>query len=224
MTNIKTEASLAVLLIVSFLIFAMLAHLQGLELSHLQTYVHLLPEVTFVDAILVTIFSKWGWRLKIFRGWLVPFPDLSGTWLGTIQSNWESSPGQRLKPIPAMLTISQSFLHLSCIVRTAEMQSRSYAEGLVVDSDRQLLQLAYMYSSKPKISLASRSAPHDGAAVFDIVRDQEPNHLKGRYWTERQTTGEMRFEFSSKAILSDLPDDLEAHPMSQPGSGQREKA
>ena len=31
-----------------------------------------------IVTVLCTIFATWAWKLKIFQGWLVPFPSLSG--------------------------------------------------------------------------------------------------------------------------------------------------
>lgn len=216
-TNIKVEASLFLIISLSLVLLLVLAYVQGYDLSHVSTYLKLLPEIAFIDAVLITLFTRWGWKLKVFRGWLVPFPDLSGTWLGEIQSHWEREPGKSLPPIPAMLTISQSFLHVSCVLQTEEMQSRSYAEGVIFDHERQLRRLAYMYTSTPKVALADRSTPHDGAVVLDLIKVGNQSQLKGRYWTERRTTGELRFEFSSSDLLSALPSDFPAHPMT---SGQ----
>ena len=30
--------------------------------------------------------TRWWWRLKIFHGWVIPLPDLQGTWVGEIRS------------------------------------------------------------------------------------------------------------------------------------------
>lgn len=77
--------------------------------------------------LVVGVFVNWAWRWRIFRGWLVPFPDLNGTWQGTIQSRWTNpETGEVPGPIPVVLTIKQSFTRISCVMRTAEMISRSY--------------------------------------------------------------------------------------------------
>ena len=42
-----------------------------------------------INVVLWTLFIKWGWKLRIFYPWLVPFPNISGTWVGELKSNWK---------------------------------------------------------------------------------------------------------------------------------------
>ena len=91
-------------------------------------------------------------------------------------------------------------------------------KGFVVDQERQILRLAYMYSSRPKLVLAGRSLPHDGAAVFDVIEAGKGRQLRGRYWTERQTTGEMHFQLYTEELLYELPESFPDHPMSAKAS------
>src|SRR5260370_906911 len=71
----------------------------------------LLPTVVTADGIAVAIFVKWLWRLSPLNGWLVPFPDLNGTWQGTIQTTWiDPKTGVCPPPVPVILCIKQSFV------------------------------------------------------------------------------------------------------------------
>ena len=94
------------------------------------------------------------------------------------------------------------------------MQSHSYIEGFKLEEDAQIRQLAYSYTSKPRPTVRERSAPHDGAMVLDII-GKPVDKLKGRYWTERKTTGEAELTFREKRLLDDFPSDLGVHPMSE---------
>ncbi len=89
-----------------------------------------------------------------------------------------------------MLTISHSLFHINCTMHTGEMKSISMAEGFNIDKDKQIKQLSYIYTSKPRIVLNERSSQHDGAIVFEIIESPEKK-LNGRYWTERKTNGEI---------------------------------
>lgn len=217
MSNVILRNSIYALLGLAALLWLALAYIRGLNLADPIAFFGLLPQVAFIDLIIAAAFVKWGWRHPIFQGWLVPFPDLTGTWIGEICSDYEPEPGKRLTPIPTMLTITQNFFQVSCVMHTGEMKSRSYSEGFQVDHDRQLKQLSYIYTSKPDLPHADRSRPHDGTAVFDIINDGETRRLEGRYWTERKTTGEINLTFSRTEILDRLPDDLLSHPMSANG-------
>jgi len=97
-------------------------------------------------------------------------------------------------------------------MRTAEMSSYSYTEGFALDPDRQVRQLVYSYTSKPKPSVKERSSPHDGTIVFDLI-GTPVFKLEGRYWTERETTGEISLTFREKQVLDVIPADFPSHPV-----------
>jgi len=215
MRNITIKNSLYLLVGISALAWFVLAYIGQLDLSKVKDFFGLIPKVVTFDLILIGWFVKWGWKIKIFRGWLVPFPNLNGSWKGMIYSNWKDpKTGEKAKPIPVMLTVKQSFFHISCVMITEEMESFSYAEGFLIDPDRQLKQVAYSYTSKPRLSLSARSAPHEGTTVFKII-EKPKLKLQGRYWTERPTTGEIVLDHFTTECLEQLPDDFGEHPITE---------
>jgi len=213
--NLNLKYFIYILLAISFLIWFAFAIFSGIDQIELIRLIKILPQVAFVDMILVGLFVKWGWKSKYFKGWLVPFPDLNGTWQGIIQTNWKNpETGEIPGPIPVVLTIKQTFAHISCVMRTAEMTSYSFAEEFKLDKDRQIKQLVYTYSSKPLLYVADRSAPHDGTITFDIIGDPVEK-LKGQYWTARKSTGEITLTFREEKLLDEMPNDLGVHPLSK---------
>nr|WP_274887747.1 hypothetical protein [Pseudomonas sp. ITEM 17296] len=215
MRNVTLKSSLYLLVGTSAVAWFAIAYFSKLDLSKMQDFFGLIPKVVSVDLLVVAVFVKWGWKFKIFRGWLVPFPDLNGSWVGFIYSDWENpESGAKSPPIPVLLTVKQSFFHISCMMRTSEMESSSYSEGFLIDPDRQIKNLAYIYSSKPRISLSKRSVPHDGAAVFQVV-EKPKQKLVGKYWTERLTKGEIALQFHSSELLDELPEELGEHPVTE---------
>jgi hypothetical protein len=196
-------------------VWSFLAYFNGLDLSKAKDFFGLVPKVVSVDLLLIAVFVRWGWKFKPFRGWLVPFPNLNGTWVGCIYSDWKNpQTGEKPPPIPVMLNVSQSFFHLSCVMRTGEMESHSFSEGFLIDPDRQLKEFAYSYSSKPRLSLSERSTPHDGTAVFKII-EKPKQKLIGRYWTERLTKGEITLEYHTSGMLEELPRSIGQHPVTE---------
>ncbi len=215
MRNVTIKSSLYLLVGISAIAWFSLACVSGLDLSQVKDFFGLVPKVVSFDLLVIAVFVKWGWKLKIFRGWLVPFPNLNGSWLGYIYSDWKNpDTGEKPPPIPVMLTVNQSFSHISCMMCTGEMESTSYSEGFLIDPDRQIKKIAYSYTSKPRLSLSERSVPHDGTAVFKIVEKPKPK-LVGRYWTERLTKGEIVLEYHSKELLEELPYDFSEHPVTE---------
>ena len=181
----------------------------------LWEFIKIIPSVLTFVMILIALFVKWGWRLKYLQGWLVLIPDLNGTWEGIIQTNWKNpETNEKPGPIPVILTVKQSLTHISCVMRTAEMTSYSIAEDFKLDKDRQIKQLAYIYTSKARLAVADRSTPHDGAIIFDII-GKPVNKLRGQYWTARKSTGEITLTFREKKLLDEVPDDLGEHPVSK---------
>lgn len=215
MNNLMIKSAISLLVGISVVAFIALAHFNNLDLSRVENLLELSPKVISIDALVVTVFTKWGWKLKLFRGWLVPFPNLSGSWLGHIHSDWKN-PKTDLKPppIPIMLTVNQSFFKISCIMRTSEMKSSSYSEGFLIDDDRQIKSIAYSYISKPRLSLSDRSMAHDGTAVFEII-EKPKKKIVGRYWTERLTKGEIVLEHYSTKLVEEMPESLGEHPVTE---------
>ncbi|HHR5880433.1 TPA: hypothetical protein ACS7XF_000332 [Providencia alcalifaciens] len=215
MRNLTFKSAIYILVGLSAIILFILAYFYKLDLSKIFDFLGLIPKVVSIDLLFIAIFVKWGWKLTFFRGWLVPFPNLNGTWVGYIHSDWKNpSTGEKVPPIAVMLTIKQSFLNINCMMRTSEMESSSYSEGFLIDSERQIKNLSYSYSSKPRLSLTKRSIPHDGTVVLKII-EIPSKKLVGRYWTERSTKGEISLKYHSKNLLEELPEDLIEHPVTE---------
>lgn len=194
--------------------FCLVAYLSGKNVFDLWAVLVIayktIPIVLAVIAMFVTHF----WRYKIFQGWLVPFPDLNGTWQGEIQTTWKNPETNEIPaPIPVILTVKQSFVRISCVMRTAEMTSHSYLADFWLDGNEQIRMLGYSYHSKPLPSVQHRSQPHDGTIVLEIIGNPV-GKLKGNYWTARKTTGEVTLTFREKNRLDEFPNDLGAHPVS----------
>jgi len=214
MINLNVKAFIYIFLIISASVWFLIVLLTGLDINKWWEFLRPLPTVATIVVFLFALFSRWGWRLKVFQVWLVPFPNIAGTWEGSIHTTWlDSENGEKTISIPAILTIKQSFLNISCVMRTAEMTSYSYAEGLRIQSDSQIKKLAYSYTSNPNLNLAHRSTPHDGTVVLDIIGNPV-SKLTGHYWTTRKTTGEIHFTFRDRKLLDEIPLDYPPHPLS----------
>ena len=196
----------------SLLVLFLAALVKGYNLSNFLDLIKLIPIVATADGLAFVVFTTWLWRWKYLHNWLVPFPDLNGTWQGEIQTSWKDAEGKTPGPIPVILSINQSFGKMSCVMRTSEMESHSYLEGFCIDKDAQVRRLCYSYTSRPKAALRARSTPHDGTILFNIVGDPVQK-LEGEYWTQRQTTGSVVLTFREKKLLDHYPSDLPEHPM-----------
>ncbi len=204
MMNIREEALEWVRVGILVAIWAAVLYISKTGLAISWDSVKQLPVVVTVYAILSYIFTKWLWRAPLLQGWLVPFPNLQGTWQGEIKSTWrDPKTDQELPPLPVILVIKQSFLSISCAMHTRESESYSTAAQLSRDEDG-TLRLSFNYTNRPRATVRDRIAIHDGAAILRIVGGPRPL-LEGEYWTSRRTTGDISVKFRSRALLEDLP-------------------
>ncbi len=88
MGTIKRDAFLWVCIILILLIWVGLMKITGTPLSINWEAIKLLPDVVTVFVVICFMFTKWLWRWKMFRGWIVLVPDIQGTWSGELQSTW----------------------------------------------------------------------------------------------------------------------------------------
>ena len=214
MNNLNKNYFALVIFIVYCLCFSAIALRHGQSPSDLWTMVKI--GYQSIPAVLVAVgfFATYAWKWKIFRGWLVPFPNLNGTWQGTLQSTWiDEKTGKPVAAIPVILTIRQTFIHVSCVVRTAESSSHSFLANFWLDPSNQVRKFSYSYQNQPRPTVVNRSPPHSGTALFELVGNPVTK-LKGTYWTERKTTGEIELTFRQPELLDEFPKDLGGHPMS----------
>jgi len=165
-----------------------------------------LPEVVTVYTVLFLIFRKWLWRIPQLQGWLIPFPDLQGTWEGTLQTTWENPKTKKNpRPISLVLVIRQSFDSISCVMYTKESTSHSTAASFLKEDDSGIKRLTYNYSNRPDVAIRDRSAVHDGAAILTIS-SKPRRKLEGEYWTNRKTTGNINVKFKTRELSEAFPE------------------
>jgi hypothetical protein len=197
--NIKAFATIAIILTVG--LWLILLFLAGLKLEATLVTFKQLPTVLSIEMVIWGLFAKWGWRLRVFQGWLVPFPLIQGTWRGTLSSTWTNpETNQYQAPIHIILVVRQTFLTINCTLFTAESESRSHSASIHIDEDSGEKRLVYSYTNKPRTTVRDRSPIHDGTVSLQILGDP-PNELRGEYWTSRKTTGEINLKFSSKSLM-----------------------
>lgn len=210
MKNIKSEVLIWSRLIGFILIWVGLLVVSGSGLTINIEAIKKLPDVVLIYAVLSFIGIKWAWKIPFLQGWLVPFPNLEGTWPGEVISTWEDpTTNERTRPKRAILVVKQSFESISCVVFTGEADSYSTTSQINEDDDSGILRISYSYISKPKSEVRDRSEIHDGAAILKIVRNNnKPTILEGDYWTSRETTGTLKFTFKQRKRLEGFDEKL----------------
>src|ERR1700733_1979960 len=136
MNNVKREAMLWVRLISLLGMWGAILYLTNTPLAINWEAIKKLPDVVTVYVVSSFVFAKWLWRLPIFRGWLVPFPDLQGTWVGELQSTWKNpETGHRIPALRMIVVIRQTFSSVSCTLFTKESESYSTAAQITRDEE-----------------------------------------------------------------------------------------
>jgi hypothetical protein len=172
----------------AFIIYATIFFLtQNLESIDFHKAITHVSTTISINIILWMIFISWGWKLKIFYPWLVPFPNLSGDWEGTIRSNWKE---KELEPIPIEDSITQNFFNVQVRIKTKESRSYSIGASFDIDNERGFQQLFYTYLNTPKAGVTVRSEIHYGSTILNFDGFKVTN-MDGEYWTDRETTGEI---------------------------------
>ena len=209
MKNIKQELSIWVNLITLIAIWYGVLYFNNIPFGFTSEALWKLTDVVFIYIILKFIFTKWVWRFPFLQGWLIKYPNLQGTWQGTLQTNWKNpETGEIPGPIPMILVIKQTFDSINCVMYTQESTSYSNASMLNEDDDSGVQRLSYNYTNTPDTTIRGRSAIHYGAAILRIVRGKKKYSLQGEYWTSRSTAGSISLKFRTKEILDSFPEEL----------------
>lgn len=140
------------------------------------------------------------------------YPDLSGEWIGTVESNYSvhraiqsaaSSENKTLNPLDpaqidpislevfeARLTIKASLLKINILMevqgKTDRSDSYSIAAAPIVAQNDEPHRLAYIYKSKHFQKAADDESNHTGAAEVQLRREADGTlKMTGYYWTAR---------------------------------------
>ena len=167
------------------------------------------PEVKWLRgysiAVLLVIvlwgaWDRWLWRASVFQRMQFVPPRISGTWKGELRSYW-TDPDTKARPPKkdAYLVIKQTFSSVSVMLLTDESQSQSQS---VLAKATKINGLSYLYLNEPEMAADEGSHMHRGAAMFRLS-DTPVAMLRGRYWTDRETKGELVFKERHPKLADD---------------------
>lgn len=154
-----------------------------------------------VAAGLLAVWDRWLWRLPLAQRFSFVSSDLSGTWKGDLTSFWvDPETGKSPQPKPAFLVVRQTSSKISVVLLTDESRSRS-ALAAVTTSDG-VTSLDYFYLNIPDGRHRDRSPIHPGSVSLNVT-GRPVSRLKGKYWTDRDTRGELDFKIRSRTPADD---------------------
>lgn len=209
-----SEIQLSAVLLVAAVVWGFLLLIDGVAVS--IAWLRPLSTVSGTLVFLLAAFDLWLWRLPILRGWFVKRPDVTGTWWGTIKSNWiDPSTGKQIGPIEGCVVIHQTFSALSMRLMTRESSSELLGAEILKNSDG-VFKIAGVYRNEPRQSVRHRSPIHHGAILLQIIGTPATG-LKGHYWTDRNTAGELEMIDHQKPVATDFESASRLFVQERPG-------
>lgn len=133
--------------------------------------------------ILTALYERKLWR---YNPWET-VPKLYAKYVGIFSSTYDNVVRE------GTLNIKQTLLTVSVIFTTKESKSRSLSAS--IDEIMGEKQLTYCFMNIPESKYRDRSEIHFGTAMLTISED---GTLKGHYYTERKTLGDMEFVAAQK--------------------------
>ena len=161
------------------------------------TWNHLWPFGTVVGLLVGAnlLFDRILWRWPPALARFVPRPYMHGTWHVVLQSDWKDESGKTIDPITCYMAIEQTFGKLETRLMTPESNSDSISYAIERAGVGGYL-VTTLYRNEPGLELQrTRSPIHYGALKLEVPRNagKPPEAFRGTYWTDRNTTGTMRF-------------------------------
>lgn len=155
-------------------------------------------------------FNYYMWRWPLFRRWLRSEPDLKGAWRFELQTTWvDPATGAVPGPILGFAQIDQTATTLT--LRIFSEKSRSKTLSWAFSKDHEVFELAIVYQNDPEIKYRDEeSRIHKGAAIF-YMRGYRPDSIEGEYWTERKSTGTLKFMDRREFELNSFSDGCEKY-------------
>ena len=153
-----------------------------------------------VVLLALSAWNHWLWRLPLLQGVAKIPRDIRGTWRGSLDFFWKEDTDSSPPKKAVYLVVRQSAWRVSVVLFTNE--SRSTSSLATVSSDGVTASLDYMYLNRPDSRLEKQSRIHHGSASLDIV-GRPASRLRGRYWTNRDSRGELDFTERVPRIAED---------------------
>lgn len=147
------------------------------EFSLYDLYGYIGESIAF-STVLMFLYEKKLWRYNPWED----TPKLKNRYEGTFVSTYDGVERE------GILEINQTLLSISITFMSGESKSKSITAS--IDKIQDEWQLTYCYLNVPDANVRQKSAMHYGTAMLNI---DKPEELKGQYFSDRKTTGDMKF-------------------------------
>ncbi|MGH8147145.1 MAG: hypothetical protein ACREPY_12505 [Rhodanobacteraceae bacterium] len=195
----RTRASFIVFIVIVVFATGILATGGAVQSAWFRFY----PGAVTLVVVTIAVWEHWFWRWRLFQQLPGVPRNIRGTWKGELQTFWTDETGAVPSRKTVYLVVRQSASRVSVVLLTNE--SRSASSLATVSSDGTTVSLDYMYLNWPDVRVQGRSRMHHGSASL-IVSGMPANRLRGQYWTNRDTKGELDFIVRAPKLTEDYED------------------
>ncbi len=138
------------------------------------------------------VFLKLAWRSPRVARWMRR-PIVHGVWRGTLSSDYKQT-GKTPLDIPIVFVIRQTYLTISIESFTKFQEGESKLEALIQNGKTEATRLSYVFELRRQYQGENKLTTGAG----DLRLINESKNLKGHYWTNSPTFGELQLELLSR--------------------------
>lgn len=136
------------------------------------------------------------------------FPDMTGIWEGTLESNVSEDRDAPNPLRPVVMRIRQGLFetHIEC--STQKSHSASVHSFLELARSRRVYMISYLYEFNPMGDAVL--GKHEGFGRIVYQPDDDPNVIRGSYYTARHTGGRFSLTRTSSTMCRSVPKPVES--------------
>ncbi len=137
-------------------------------------------------------FFKLAWRFPRIARWMRR-PIVHGLWRGILRSDFQQADKLPLE-IPIIFVIRQTYLTISIESFTKSQEGESKLEALIQNGKTEATRLCYVFELRRQYQGENKLTT--GAGDLRLINNSK--NLKGHYWTNSPTHGELYLELISR--------------------------
>ncbi len=195
----KSDAKTKIVVFLTVVLLIGTLYLQGQSIikPSLSAYSWIATTITLV----LIVWDKWLWRVRFLYP-LSKMPDVRGTWKAELNSFWKDpKTGQARGNTVVYLVFRQSFSSLDIRLFSSESSSVSLSANIVTDGEG-VHTIATTYRNEPSLAHLAHSPISHGGMLLSIRGEKVVRQIDGKYWTDRQSMGEINMTEHSSKIAS----------------------
>ncbi len=154
--------------------------------------------IVMLAAVAINALGLWRWLWKINERFFNThiFPDLQGTYSGTLNFIWEGTHTKSMTVV-----VRQSLTRVRVFLKSDVSQSDSVTAEIIKDG-HDTWRLYYGYDNTSRNPTVVKSGDHAGFVQLNILVTDKLA-LSGRYFTDRNTSGSLELQRISRSTEID---------------------